>query len=477
MANPVGQRPPVVLDPPFIPEEEEELEPLFSEEQVMTMQTIAQLAIRILFPIGVTFMVATLGMPLAFQAVVLTVTAIGTSFLAAFFFNPDNFYVAPPSPKNPVQQNIAVGAVAAPGVQPPPLDPLVPRGIRNQTGLDCWLNSGLQLMNTDPGIREWIRNPLPPFVAPAPKPGQDPAAHQRFVEMKREEYRQFGAIHQAFRQFVHNHDAAVAQGAPVSRASSRALRHAIRQGNPLIGARGQEDADEGLTNVLEMLPREQKIQLRQTFHLDGYPDVSMDEDPDWRIPLAITGLQPNIPEMLRAHLDETIFDHAPNDQGVPNNSIERIVAGEVRRFKVMRKRWELIEAPPALRLQIKRFEFRKKPPTLLSKIPILNFLFNGEEEYESVKNEAAVSIPLQIQAPIGPIGNGQVQQNYELTSFNCHLGGSLKSGHYIAYVRRTINNENKWFCCNDASVTEVGLEEVTRVLGTGSPYLVWYSRA
>lgn len=475
MANRVEQRPPVVLNPPTIPEDEEELEPLFSEEQIITMQTVAQLAFRILFPIGVTFMVATLGIPLAFQAVVLTVSAIGTSFLSAFFFNSDNFYVAPPSPVNEVRQNAPVGQVAAPRVQPPPLDPLVPRGIRNQTGLDCWLNSSMQLMNTDPGIRQWIRNPLPPFVPPEPKPGQDAAAHQRFVGMKREEYQQFEIIHLALRQFAQNNDAAAAQGAPISRASSRALRNAICLGNPMIRAAGQEDAHEGITNVLEMLPSEQKIKLRQFLHLEGHPDgvVSKDEDPDWNVPLAITGLQPNIPEMLRAHFDEVIYDHAPDARGIPNNSIVKEVAGEEKRFKVTRKRWQLLEAPPTLRLQIKRFEFREKPPTLLSKIPIFNFLFEGGERYESVKNGAVVSIPLQIDVPVG---ENQVPQNYELTSFNCHLGSSQKSGHYVAYVRRTINNENKWFCCNDSSVTEVDQEEVTRVLKTGSPYLVWYSR-
>lgn len=49
-------------------------------------------------------------------------------------------------------------------------------------------------------------------------------------------------------------------------------------------------------------------------------------------------------------------------------------------------------------------------------------------------------------------------EKYQLVSIICHIGESLKSGHFISYV---FNFEHsKWFKCNDEKIIEVSFSTI-----------------
>ena len=79
-----------------------------------------------------------------------------------------------------------------------------------------------------------------------------------------------------------------------------------------------------------------------------------------------------------------------------------------------------------------------------------------------IKIETSLSDPLQgLQIPkqILPIGT-TISPDYNLQAFVEHIGSTVTSGHYIAYVYRTRNGETAWWCYNDARVTKKTDEEV-----------------
>ncbi|MBI5346379.1 MAG: ubiquitin carboxyl-terminal hydrolase [Chlamydiae bacterium] len=50
--------------------------------------------------------------------------------------------------------------------------------------------------------------------------------------------------------------------------------------------------------------------------------------------------------------------------------------------------------------------------------------------------------------------------SYELNSIIAHIGGSIDGGHYVAVVRKKVENVWKWYCCNDATAYEISKEEL-----------------
>ena len=66
---------------------------------------------------------------------------------------------------------------------------------------------------------------------------------------------------------------------------------------------------------------------------------------------------------------------------------------------------------------------------------------------------------------------------YELIGISVHMGSSIQSGHYIAYVKTT--PENKWWLCNDRNVDEQTppfIKPNWHPTDDARPYLLFYKR-
>ncbi len=443
-APPIGFRPPLAL--PL--QEEDGLPPELEMELVVFCKTISQLAVRTLFPLATFFMV-TWVLPIAFHAVVLPAAAVGLAFLSAFFFQPENFYcpvaikprerlLAPLPEPGPLLQ-------ALPPPAPPPPD--APRGILNG-GNNCWLITALQLIASDRGIRRWVTNPLPPLPEP-----------DLMVAM----------IHRSLQQFFEAYDLAVQQNLPVI-GNPIVVRQALGLQNPAVGGYHQADPHEGINGILNEIPQEEKIRInvRHHYSIAGLPPIAdhpngiteVEED-SGSLELAIQGAQPNLQEMIQLHCNEVI--RPGDDPGVEFKGVD----GIVHRYRHTLIERQFLQAPPTLRITLKRFGFQRPPKSWLSKIPYVLNLFPRLGGY-ILKNDSSVQIPLDLDVKQA---DGAMQR-YRLKSFNCHVGATPHSGHYTAYSRR----DEKWFLQNDAFVAPADQNEVERVLASGQPYMVWYEK-
>ena len=59
---------------------------------------------------------------------------------------------------------------------------------------------------------------------------------------------------------------------------------------------------------------------------------------------------------------------------------------------------------------------------------------------------------------------------YYLISLVVHLGESSMSGHFMAYCR--MDKDSKWYCYNDAYVSEC--EDFEEIIKKGTPYILFY---
>ncbi len=116
------------------------------------------------------------------------------------------------------------------------------------------------------------------------------------------------------------------------------------------------------------------------------------------------------------------------------------------------KRLTIYEAPNILLIHLKRFRVGmygkiNKPITYKSELSLRPFMSPSQLR-------AGVSVPV-----------------YRLYAVLVHLDvkGSSNFGHYIAYVR---TSNNKWYKCDDSTVTETTLEAVLAL----NAYLLWYER-
>jgi hypothetical protein len=435
-----------------------DLDPKPTSDWAILAKTVAQLAMRIIFPLATVVMFASV-LPITFSAILLPVAAIGSSFLSAFFFQPDTFY---PLPASRPSESLLRDIPRPLNPHPPPalvatLAPNAPRGIGNASN-NCWLNSDLQLLNSDPFIHEWIRNPLP----------QPPA---NLSPVASEDYKKFAITHLAFQNFFKAYDDASVRDRAVTPGSSQTLRMAIhRQRSWAISnsQHRQEDAHEGVSAILDYLPDTQRIRCEVRTHrntaglpaIQGHPDgIVSNEELPWCLQLPITGAAPQMQEMIRAYCDERVTD--------PINTELESVDGNNRRYPITRIERTFLEAPPTLRLQIKRFNWQKPPNIRLTRIPHLDYLF-PQLQGRTVKNNIAIQIPLQL--PL-TLADGTVQ-NYRLKSFNCHMGETPNSGHYTAYSRVG----EQWYFENDSFVQPVELPALQKALASGEPYMVSYER-
>ena len=67
--------------------------------------------------------------------------------------------------------------------------------------------------------------------------------------------------------------------------------------------------------------------------------------------------------------------------------------------------------------------------------------------------------------------NDEKKGKYYLISMVVHFGESSMSGHFMAYCR--MDKESKWFCYNDAFVSECK-EDFDEIIKRGTPYILFY---
>lgn len=94
-----------------------------------------------------------------------------------------------------------------------------------------------------------------------------------------------------------------------------------------------------------------------------------------------------------------------------------------------------------------------------------DFLSNSPTTREKIEMEISISKEI-------TFGN----QSYCLQAFICHIGSSIHSGHYIAYVN---SRGEQWEKCNDTQI-EIQKESLEEVLANQSVkkevYLLFYVR-
>jgi len=94
-----------------------------------------------------------------------------------------------------------------------------------------------------------------------------------------------------------------------------------------------------------------------------------------------------------------------------------------------------------------------------------------ESEKGLKKNKNPIEYPLEIDMSRFCSKSWANQGKFQLIGLIIHKGNSLGEGHYVALSRR---NDGKWYYCNDAQVTEIEEELVTR--SQRLAYLLLYRR-
>jgi hypothetical protein len=388
---------------------------------------IAQLAIRVLFSVCMFWMGAAL-LPLTGKALTLGALALGTSFLAASFFQPPSFWQPEPT---------ALSLPRLPSLILLSQDLSVPKGIHRADN-NCWVNTILQLLQASSPFSQWIRR------------GE---AVPESLE--------------ALRFFYQAYDKAVELGSKSVESPSQTVREMISQLTSSISSdsRRQEDADEGLTPILDLYAQSAPVYIKTSAHyntaavpiLDCPSGIREAREPSVHLSLAINkNSSAKLEQMLKDYFQEIPYDLTIEEIGI-DGALHRYRADFVQR--------QYETAPPELWIQIKRFGYEGPSESYLSSIPWLGQFFPRKEE-GAVKNDASIEIPDEI--VIHPIEGPP--RTYKLNAHGNHEG-SCTGGHYKAYRWM----ENQLYCCDDAMITPVAPQDLERV--RSAAYLLHYELA
>ena len=103
-----------------------------------------------------------------------------------------------------------------------------------------------------------------------------------------------------------------------------------------------------------------------------------------------------------------------------------------------------------------------------SKLLIFQLLRFEHNNFNYVKNTKKVDFPLNLNLTDYILKNNS--NNYKLNSIILHFGG-MNGGHYISCIRRTINNSDTWFICDDQTIKETN---ESFILNHPNTYLLFY---
>lgn len=456
-------------------------------------EVILQIAIRVLF-IGGSILMAAAAFSLNLHTIALPVVAFGSTILASFFFPPKNLVSGPyfdllPPLLRPIQ-----GAQARPQMEPLPVD--APRGLINLSQ-NCPFNSLVHFLEGVPGIAEFLRHPLTPqttmqqfqsFMAryhpsarlmadfavyaaaqnpkrPVPAMFTDfienyvpPAGDSSFRKIQ-EVYRNLNHLHGTYAHFLADYDQAVRENrTPV--AGTQNLRLAMSRMTPRISPSelDQEDAPEILTQILSILPDEYKVRIEQAtrYAVGEHPIIELPDGrtsrKEDRIGYFTLELKEGIQSARLGQLYDNFRDydveHHPTYQvekdGVMFTTIDPVTKEPVRkRYSSEHTTIRIMEAPPVLFFQIKRFYRNNETAKswwswlIPSWFPTLT--------PRTVKRDIPVEIPDELTIDIAD----GTQRRYRLVTYINQWGSSIDRGHYTAAGKK---NERKFFM-NDQLVT------------------------
>jgi hypothetical protein len=312
-----------------------------------------------------------------------------------------------------------------------------PLGVKRK-GYNCVFNAIVQFIESDPEIGAWVRMPLEEFVGeeimhaylaefehePHPKPplalglirylGDDPLARRVKVQ---------AALHQFWQVYD-------AKGP----ADSQEIREVLHEVNHLIHHSPhaqQEDAEEVLRLIGNAMAKAISIEETHVCQGESPPVPHPQSHPEFLINgLILNGDYENLQAMLDRHFNENIPMEWTGTDGV-----RRVYQTQVTR--------RVLEPPPVLRLQIKRFQTveQRRAESWLTSLNCSCFpiLSSGPV---TVKKENPIHIPEEVTIPHK---DGRLLR-YRLASFVVHIGGGWKSGHYIA-ARKV--NEHRYIFDDD----------------------------
>eukprot|EP00928_Gymnodinium_smaydae_P090377 TRINITY_DN7418_c2_g1_i1.p1 TRINITY_DN7418_c2_g1~~TRINITY_DN7418_c2_g1_i1.p1 ORF type:complete len:924 (-),score=210.01 TRINITY_DN7418_c2_g1_i1:79-2850(-) len=147
--------------------------------------------------------------------------------------------------------------------------------------------------------------------------------------------------------------------------------------------------------------------------------------------------------------------------------------GKTRTY-ASRRAWLWPDLPPLLTVQLKRFQrrgtkYEKSPDSVdvPATIDLSEYLLEGSQ-FSRLKPFLAPDSKLQL-----PSASSDVRPRYELYGVCVHLGSTLQSGHYIAYVNTGPSlAKEKWYNISDASVKKCTREDALKA----EAYVAFYRR-
>ncbi len=393
----------------------------FVSEVERLAEAVAQIAIRILFVAAQILMAGAL-LPISLQGIGLPIVALGSTLLAGFFFLPPDRMQIPDFDEMPPLIRPAVGRLI-------PVE--MPRGIPNR-GNNCALNALIHFLESDPYVADWLRGKgdfedflrsyrisdpeieaFRAFREQSPKP--EPCERDLFSQFLAENgspfeetYRDIRRLQKAFSSFFAAYDQAVEEGREAVAMTAKGIRTALGEG----GNREELDAHEALQHVLNLLPPAQQMQIeviRRFVSPEAHePYMSADAAPEVCLTLEIgeADLNPRLQEMF-----DHYRDYEQSGLNFRHNGITYPSARLQRAF---------LEAPSALRFQIKRFIYQNPPDNRWTHF---KRRLGINVEGRTIKRDMPVEVPAQITV---------LDRPYYLRSFLTHRGDRSHTGHYIA---------------------------------------------
>ncbi len=446
--------------------------------------------------------------PLSWSFVALPMIGIGAAMLSAFFFqmelgNSSKSIEALPSQLRQIMERPIQFAAPMPADFPQ----TAPRGLF-RAGMNCCVNAPMQIIHAEPqALQSLLAQPpleLEAFIlylAPyALRPqliqafrdffaAQDPHepvpnAFARFladynpagdnfrdeVIKFRDVYNKILILQPHLGNFLGAYEQTVQQNRAFVNANSQTIRlilSRIAQAiNPSQGV--QLDAAEVLTPIFDILPNAQKmhIEVETRYRVEGavpiagVPDgIIRNDEYTWGFQLEMdqNNSRPNLLRMFQNHLRERLNLPKQEDWIFQDN-----INGQRERYQPLERRFNVLEAPPALRFQVKRFASVRPTQSWLTRL--LPEWFPGMG-WRSVKLQNPITAPavFLIQPVNGPA------QNYNLTAILVHEGNTPNSGHYKAYLKM----DGQTYCCDDHRITRIDQQAWDRAVQQAYMYFYY----
>lgn len=432
------------------------VQPCLSPRLHFVAKIVKEIAIRAIFPIAAVFMIASM-VPASISGIVIGITAVGTSFLSAFFFK-KSWGGEETKKEIPKPIPVTVAPIAPP--IPRPLSQLpegAPIGIINARGNDCWAISNFFKLFAAKDTREWLATPLLPIA-----------------EGATEEEKRFREIFTIYQEQLRIYTADMTARWAVSDVSSQELCKVLH--SEVAQKATQEDAPEGLPPLLNQfengyirfhmetkyntqLAEGRNIPLHgaEAFPVNEAGDARIQAEKSQILELPIVG--PTFQDCLNGYLREPVEDETGTEL--------RGTDGNIHRYKKISIERKPENAPEVLRFSFKRYQYIPPKMSKWSHVPFLRCCC-PRPRGEIRKITHPVNIPLTLD---WGTKDGQ-SHSYQLLTFDVHTGTSTRNGHYLTYSK--VNNQ--WYEQNCSKIALKAEEEIRQILNGPNVYQFWYEK-